>query len=92
MKRALILGPLALLTVTGLVVAIAADAAWGGQLAFAAGIALAVGLFLNFTVIGRGFSVPLSHMRPSRARIGLEGAKYPEKPRPVAPASTAGTS
>ena len=78
MKRALILGPLALLTVTGLVVAIAADAAWGGQLAFAAGIALAVGLFLNFTVIGRGFSVPLSHMRPSRARIGLEGAQYPE--------------
>ena len=85
MKRAALLAVLTLLTVVGIAVAVLAEAAWGGQLAFAAGLALAVGLFLSFTRLGRGMSVPLGHMRPSRARIGLEGAQYPEKPRPVAP-------
>ena len=88
-KRAALLAVLTLLTVVGIAVAVLAEAAWGGQLAFAAGLALAVGLFLSFTRLGRGMSVPLGHMRPSRARIGLEGAQYPEKPRPVAASSVA---
>jgi NADH-quinone oxidoreductase subunit I len=44
------------------------------------GLVVAVWLFLRFTVLGRGFSVPLRTMfRP------VETAEYPEKPRPVAP-------
>ena len=85
MKSTLLLVVLAILVVVGVAVAGATGATWGGQLAFAAALPLGVGLFLKYTVLGRGMSVPLSHMKPSRARIGLEGAQYPEKPRPVAP-------
>ena len=83
-RSTLLITVLGLLTVVG-VVAGAAGQAWGGALAFVAGLPFALGLFLRFTVIGQGFSVPLSHMLPSRAKVGLEGAQYPEKPRPVAP-------
>lgn len=44
------------------------------------GMAVAIGLFLRFTVIGRGFSVPLNMMVRK-----AETSQYPEKPRPVAP-------
>ncbi len=43
-------------------------------------LGLAIYLFLRFTVLGRGFSVPLRNMvRP------VETASYPEKPRPLTP-------
>ena len=44
------------------------------------GIALLVWLFLRFTILGRGMSVPLRTMFTTP-----ETAEYPEKPRPVAP-------
>lgn len=51
-----------------------------GTLLFFVGLAVAIGLFLKFTVIGQGFAVPLRTMfKP------METAQYPEAPRPVAP-------
>ncbi len=84
MKGLMIIAGLAVLTLVGVVAALAGQA-WGGQLAFAAGLPLGVGLFLKFTVIGQGFSIPLKHMKPSNVREAYAGTQYPEKPRPVAP-------
>ncbi len=51
-----------------------------GTILFFLALLVLVGLALRFTILGRGFSVPLMAMtrRP-------ETASYPEKPRPVAP-------
>ena len=82
--KALIGGGLTVLALLGLGLSLAGITA-GGVLLFWAGLGLALFLTLNFTPLGRGFAVPLHHMRPSQAKVGLEGAQYPEKPRPVAP-------
>lgn len=84
MRKTVVLVVLGVLTVVGAAAGIAGQE-WGGLLAFVAGLPLAVGLFLRFTVLGQGFSVPLSHMSPRAARSGMREAQYPEKPRPVAP-------